>query len=409
MQNEGIMKARVAERAIFGISSNIVLLGVVSFFTDISTELIMAALPTFLVLRLGASPEVIGSIEGIAESMTSFLKLVSGAIADKIGKRKRLTVIGYTLSNITKPIMGFATSWSDVLILRIGDRIGKGLRTSPRDAMIADSSDSRIGRSFGVHRTLDQMGAIVGPVLAFLLIAPLGYGGIFLFTVIPGTIAIAILVLLVQEPPRKSALKKATIKNAHAVMNRGFSIYIASASLYSAAAISYAFILLRAMEVGIPSEYTILVYAAIQVFHVISGIPAGEISDRLGRVRAIQLGYFFLLASFAIIAISSEVWLFLLGVILFGIHQGTVETSQRAVIPSLVNEGHTGTAYGVYNMAVGAVTLPTNIVAGLMYSNFGSGYAFLYGAVLALAASLALAETQRSLARRRQQNGLPSA
>ncbi|MEM2125488.1 MAG: MFS transporter [Candidatus Methanosuratincola sp.] len=384
-------------KVLLGVSSNILLLGVVSFFTDISTELIVAVLPTFLVVVLGATPEIVGTIEGIAESMTAFLKLVSGAIADKTGKKKKLTVIGYTLSNITKPIMGFATSWSDVLVLRIGDRIGKGLRTAPRDAIIADSSDSRIGRSFGIHRTLDQLGAIVGPVLAFVLLIPLGYGGIFLFTAIPGAIAIAILVLFVKEPPSKTKPNRAVLKNARAIMNGGFSMYIVSATFYAASAISYAFILLRAIEVGIPAEMTALVYALIQIFHVFSGLPAGEISDRFGRIRAVQAGYLLLLAAFATIALSSEPWMFLSGVVLFGLHQGTVETSQRAVIPSLTKEEFKGTAYGVYNMAIGAVALPTNIVAGFIYSSFGSQYAFLYGAILALIASLAMAVTQRIL------------
>ncbi|MDH7555684.1 MAG: MFS transporter [Candidatus Methanosuratincola sp.] len=385
------------DKVLLGVSSNILLLGVVSFFTDISTELIMSVLPTFLVISLGATPEIVGTIEGIAESMTSFLKLVSGAIADRTGKKKRLTIIGYTLSNITKPIMGFATSWSDVLVLRIGDRVGKGLRTAPRDAMIADSADSRIGRSFGIHRTLDQLGAIVGPVLAFVLLIPLGYGGIFLFTAIPGAIAIAMLVLFVKEPPSKSRQNKAILKNARAIMNRGFSMYIVSATFYAASAISYAFILLRAIEVGIPVEMTALVYALIQIFHVFSGVPAGEISDRFGRVRAVQVGYFLLLAAFATIAVSSELWLFLFGVVLFGMHQGTVETSQRAVIPSLTKEEFKGTAYGVYNMAVGAVALPTNILAGFIFSSLGSQYAFLYGSILALFASLAMAATERML------------
>lgn len=384
-------------KVLLGISSNILLLGVVSFFTDISTELIVAVLPTFLVIGLGATPEIVGTIEGIAESMTSFLKLVSGAIADKTGKKKKLTVIGYTLSNITKPIMGFATSWSDILFLRIGDRIGKGLRTAPRDAIIADSSDGKIGRSFGIHRTLDQLGAIVGPVLAFLLLIPLGYGGIFLFTAIPGAIAIAILVLFVKEPTPKTKPNRAILMNARAIMNRGFSMYIVSATFYAASAISYAFILLRAIEVGIPAEMTALVYALIQIFHVLSGLPAGEISDRFGRIRAVQVGYLLLLAAFATIAFSSEPWMFLSGVVLFGLHQGTVETSQRAVIPSLTKEEFKGTAYGVYNMAIGAAALPTNIVAGFIYSSFGSQYAFLYGTILAMIASLAMAVTQRML------------
>src|SRR5512137_1140030 len=165
------------EKILLGISTNILFLGLVSFFTDISTELVVAVLPTFLVLSLGATPEIVGAIEGAAESLTSFLRLISGAISDKTGKRKTLTVAGYGLSNFVKPLMGFVTSWPQVLILRMGDRVGKGIRTPPRDSIIADSTaEAKMGRAFGIHRTLDQLGAVVGPFLAFLLLIPLGYG-----------------------------------------------------------------------------------------------------------------------------------------------------------------------------------------------------------------------------------------
>jgi Major Facilitator Superfamily. len=157
------------------VTANVLFLGVVSFFTDISTEIVVAVLPTFLVLQLGSTPEIVGTIEGIAESTTSFLKLASGTISDRMGKRKSLVVIGYSISNVVKPLMGFSSSWAHVLGLRSADRVGKGLRTPPRDAIISDSAmEDRIGRAFGVHRTLDQLGAIVGPVIAFLLLVPIG-------------------------------------------------------------------------------------------------------------------------------------------------------------------------------------------------------------------------------------------
>lgn len=386
------------ERRALGISTNIIFLGIVSFFTDISSELIMAVLPAFLFISLGTAPEIIGTIEGIAESMTSFLKLISGAVADKTGNRKALTILGYSLSNIIKPLMGFATSWPQVLFLRIGDRVGKGIRTPPRDAIISDSSDERnMGRAFGIHRTLDQAGAVVGPLLAFVLVSPLGYGNVFLLTFIPGAIAIAILIIFVKEPAKNENVTRVTLKGAKGIMDKKFSIYIGSAALYSAASVSYAFILLRGMEMGLRAEHSMLIYAAIQAFHVFSSYPAGIISDRFGRVKAAQIGYAVLVTAFLTISLAPNIQVFVTGALLFGVHQGIVETAQRAIIPSLVPSEYKGTAYGVYNMAIGLVVLPSNIIAGILFGFSGSATTFYYGTILALAASFAMVLTQRQM------------
>ncbi|MGQ9759570.1 MAG: MFS transporter [Candidatus Methanomethylicaceae archaeon] len=383
------MKER--EQLILGLSTNIIFLGVVSFFTDISTEIIVAVLPTFLVLQLGSTPEVVGTIEGIAESMASFLKIVSGYLTDKTGKRKGLVVLGYGLSNIAKPFMGFVSDWVQVLGLRSADRIGKGLRTPARDLIISDyATEDKMGRAFGVHRTLDQMGAIVGPFLAFLLLAPLGYQSLFLFTAVPGTVAILILIFFVKEPTRKVSASMASFRGARQVLNRNFSMYLTSVALYSVGAISYAFILLRAIDLGIPQEFSPLIYAGIQVFHMLAGLPAGELSDKIGRIRAAQLGYMLLICSFLVIAFAPNPSALVVGASLFGAHQGVVETSQRAIIPSLIPDEYKGTAYGIYNMLVGIVAFPTNLFAGLLFS-MNSAYAFYYGATFAVLASITMA------------------
>jgi len=388
------------DRLILGVSSNILFLGVVSFFTDVSTELIAAVLPAFLFVTLGTTPEIIGTIEGAAESLTSFLKLVAGVVADKTGNRKRLTIAGYSLSNFVKPLMGFVSSWPQVMALRMADRIGKGIRTPPRDAIIADcAEESKMGKAFGIHRTLDQLGAVVGPLLAFALLSPLGFEGMFLFTIIPGSIAVAVLFIFVKEPERRQSPNKTTLKGASKIMNTTFSMYIGSATLYAVAAISYSFILLRGIEMGLPTEYTVLVYAGIQVCHVIAGYPAGVISDRLGRVKAVQIGYALLFISFLTISLAPSTHIFVVGAALFGLHQGVVETSQRAIIPSLVPSEYKGTAYGVYNTAIGIVTLPTNLAAGFIFSALGSAATFGYGAAFAVVGSAAMALTQRRISK----------
>jgi MFS family permease len=388
----------VAEKKLlYGISANILTLGAVSFFTDVSSEIVLAILPTFLVMKLGVTPLIIGSIEGIAESLTSFLKLFSGAVADKTGYRKGLAVIGYSLSNAAKPFLGFAFNWESVLFLRVSDRVGKGIRTPPRDAIIADScEDTNMGRSFGIHRTLDQSGAIVGPVLAFLLLVPLGYNGLFLFTIIPGSIAVIIIGAFLKDPCRKAVTAKYTLRNARGILDRRFALYLSSATLYSISAFTYALILLRALQLGLPEVYIPLLYAAIQLSHAVVGYPAGLISDRHGRARGVQLGYFILIFSFVFMALSVNIWMLLVGALLFGAHQGVVETNQRAMIPSLVPENMKGTAYGIYNTAVGITNFPTNFIAAYLFT-ISYSFAFAYGAVFALLAFVFMAFTQRAM------------
>jgi MFS family permease len=385
------------KKTLMGISTNILILGVVSFFTDIGSELVLAILPTYLVIMLGATPIIVGSIEGAAESITSFLKLVSGALADKTGKRKGLTVLGYGLSNAVKPLLGFASNWEGVLFLRMADRVGKGIRTPPRDAIIADSSEGgKMGRSFGMHRTLDQLGAVVGPLLAFVLLAPLGYEGLFLFTAIPGTIAVIILVVMVKDPLQRSGVTKYSFKDTKKIMDRKYTLYLSSATLYSISAFTYALILLRALELGLPVIFIPLVYAAMQICHVVVSYPAGFFSDRFGRVRGVQVGYFALFLSFVFLALSVNIWLLLIGALLFGAHQGIVETNQRAMIPSLVPENLKGTAYGIYYTAIGLTNFPTNLIAALLFT-ISYTYAFTYGAVFALMASFLMILTERAI------------
>jgi MFS family permease len=308
-----------------------------------------------------------------------------------------LVVLGYGLSNAMKPLIAFATTWPQVLLLRVSDRVGKGIRTPPRDAIIADSTEEKVmGRAFGIHRTLDQLGAIVGPVLAFLLLIPLGYYWIFLFTAIPGVIAVSVLLKYVKEPPSKQSATKFTLKGARGLLKGAFSMYLGSATLYSIAAFSYALVLLRGVNVGIPPIFSPLIYAGIQVFHVLVSLPAGHLSDRFGRVRAIQLGYLLLFASFIVIALSSSPWMLILGAFLFGANQGVVETTQRAIVPSMVPAEFKGTAYGLYNMMIGIVTLPTNLVAGFLFQ-IDNSYAFYYGAFFAILAALAMVVTQRRM------------
>ncbi|MCS7097708.1 MAG: MFS transporter [Candidatus Methanomethyliaceae archaeon] len=374
-----------------GVSINVIVLGIVSLFTDISSEIIYAVLPIFLVYQLGASVEFVGIIEGIAESISSFLKSFSGYISDKMGRRKPIILIGYGISNIFKPLMGFSTNWIDVLAIKSLDRIGKGLRTAPRDAIISESTvDSKIGRAFGIHRTLDQVGAVIGPFMAFPLIALLGYRGTFFFTALPGVIAIVILIIFLKEPK----IKMADFHAKEFTFNKKFSIYLLTIATYSFGAISYAFIMLKAIEFGIPEEFAPLIYAEIQLFHVLAGVPAGEFSDKIGRTKAVQLGYLILLLSFLMLAFANSFIWIMFGALLFGIHKGFVETTQRAIIPSIVQKEYKATAYGIYNMVLGISVLPTNYIAGVLFS-INSSLAFYYGSIFTIIAIILMQILQK--------------
>lgn len=375
----------------FGVSINVIILGIVSLFTDISSEIIYAVLPIFLVYHLRASAEFVGIIEGVAESIASFLKSFSGYISDKIGKRKPMILIGYGISNVFKPLMGFSTNWIDVLTIKSLDRVGKGLRTAPRDAIISESTvESRMGRAFGIHRTLDQIGAVIGPFIAFPLIALFGYRGAFFFTAVPGIIAIIILIIFLKEPK----VKRTNSHKKKFTFNKKFSVYLLAVATYSLGAVSYAFLMLKAMEFGISEGLAPLIYAEIQLFHVLASIPAGELSDKIGRIKAVQLGHVMLLLSFLTLILANNFIWIILGALLFGVHKGFVETTQRAIIPNIVQGEYKATAYGMYNTILGITTLPTNYIAGILFS-INSSLTFYYGALFIIIATILMQILQK--------------
>lgn len=375
-----------------GIPPTVLYLGMTSLLTDVSSEAMLALLPAYMFVVLNITPELVGLIEGVAESATSFLKLFSGALADIKGRRKLMAAAGYALSNSVKPLMGLAFSWDSVLAIRTLDRVGKGIRTPPRDAIIADASvEGRVGRAFGVHRSLDQLGAVIGPLVAFALLPFLGFSGVFLFTAVPGGLAVLVLAAFVKEPPARVLREKASYLRGLLKLFKGsFGFYMSSVLAYSLASFSFAFIIYRVSELtGVDPSTTALLYALIQVFHVLSGIPAGELFDRFGGLKAVALSYLMLMLAYLLLIYEVPLVIALLALATYGLHKGFVETTQRAIVPSLVDPAFKGSAYGLYNMMVGAAILPANLAAGFLYSSFGGWSIFAFGVVASLA-SLAL-------------------
>jgi len=363
---------------------NVISLGFVSFFTDISTEMILGILPLFVVEELRATKDIFGIIEGFAESVSYAFRMVSGFISDRLGRRKTLVFVGYALSNVVKPFFAVAKSWTDALAIRISDRVGKSIRTSPRDALLSESiSDEHLGKAFGLHRTLDQSGAIVGPILTSILLLFVGIGirEVFLLSLIPGVIALVILLIFVRETAGKRRQEK-LLSDVKKVLRKDFVLLLIVISIFSIGAFNYSFILLKASELGVPLALSSLVYALIQVAHTAVGIPMGALSDKIGKEPVLLMGYvaFFSASLLSIILQGNVAFAFLIAVV-FGIYIGTAETIQRALIPTYAPNELRATVYGIYYLTVGLCFLAANIIVGTLWEHLNASVAFTYSAV----------------------------
>ena len=367
---------------------NIFALGFTSFFTDLSSEMVLSLLPTFIISLPGSSPALLGLIEGIAEALSYSMRAISGLFSDKLGKRKSIILIGYGLSNIIKPFFGAVNSVYEALTIRVFDRIGKGVRTAPRDALICDStSEEKRGAAFGLHRTLDQTGAILGPLLASGLLIFLGYTirEVFWVSIIPGLAALMILIFFVKEQSCKTDTKFTFLKGIKKVMQKDFLWLLIIVSVFSLGAFNFSFILLYGSEVGISSEFIPLLFALVNVAHVAVAIPAGLMADRIGREKMLFVGYsVFLAVTLAIFSGPASYFIALVVAVLFGFYQGIVNTVTRAMIPKYVETNLVGTAYGMYYLVAGFSFLLANLIVGILWSNFGPNLSVLYSTALTI-------------------------
>jgi MFS family permease len=372
---------------------NVTALSVVSFFTDFSTEMVLGVLPFFIVSTLGASRALLGAIEGSAELTSYAFRMVSGSLSDKVGKRKAFIIAGYGLSTITKPFFAVSSSWLDAFVVRFVDRMGKGIRTAPRDALIADSvSESRVGRAFGIHRTIDQLGAIVGPIAAFGLLQIVDIRGIFLLSLIPGAIAVLILVLFVKEvvvKPNASATRMSIFSNINRVIrgNRPFVLLLVIAGIFGIGAFNFPFILLRTSDLGISESFIPLIYATLNVAHTAIGIPSGILADKVGKEKLLIIGYsVFAISTLLMLLLSGNTLYAYILAAIFGLYLGISETVQRAVIPMYVASELRGTAYGLYNVIAGITFFVANVAFGFLWDNLSLTAAVSYSMITAIAA-----------------------
>ncbi len=362
---------------------NVISLGLVSFFTDFSTEMVLGVLPLFLVGNLGVSRAILGAIEGSSELTSYAFRMFSGALSDKLRKRKIFIITGYGLSTISKPFFVLSGGWVDAFVVRATDRMGKGIRTAPRDALIADSvSESLSGKAFGVHRTIDQMGAIVGPIVAFGILQTMDIQSVFLFSLIPGTIAVIILVFYVKEVAIKKLTSTATIfGNIDKALkgNKPFVILLLVTGIFSLGAFNFSFVLLKASDMGIGPSVIPIVYAVINVAHTIIGIPAGILADKIGKEKVLIMRYAVFAITSVLMALLADNSLYAYVLALaFGLYLGISETVQRAVIPKYVPAELRGTAYGIYNLVTGVCFFVSNITFGHIWDVYGVNLAVLF-------------------------------
>ena len=370
----------------------VIALGLVSLFNDASGEIIYPLLPLFLTDTLGASKTFVGLVEGIAESVSSLLKLPAGWYSDRLTKRKGVVILGYSIASIIRPCLALATAASQVLALRFIDRLGKGLRSAPRDAMIADAApiESR-GMAFGFHRAMDHTGAIVGALVAAWLVSiyQSDYRKIFWVAAIPGLITLVILIFVVREEPRSAEWKVTNTKLSFdlSVFSLEFKQVMGVVFLFTLSNSSDAFLLLRASQSGISNAMIPLLWAALHVSKALSSIIGGGLADRFGKRRLILSGmilYALIYVCFALTTSSVLVWILFL---IYGIYFGLCEGAEKALIADLVDPNLRGTAYGLYNFVIGVGALPASLLLGWLWQEFGASTALLVSAGISLAAA----------------------
>ena len=365
-------------------------LGFVSMFMDISSEMIHALLPIYLVTVLGASMITVGFIEGIAEAATMIVKIFSGALSDWIGRRKALAAFGYGLAAFTKPIFPLAPTVSWLMAARFIDRVGKGIRGAPRDALVADLSPADLrGASFGLRQSLDTVGAFIGPLAAIGLMLLTGndFTAVFWVAVIPAFLSFGLIVFGVEEPARtaRSADNRLRLSDAKRFTGTFWAIVTVGAIL-TLARFSEAFLVLRAQNVGLPIALVPVVLVVMNIAYAFAAYPVGVLSDRLGRDKLLALGIVFLIVADLVLAFGTTIPFLILGVVIWGLHMGFTQGLLATLVADSAPVELRGTAFGVFNFASGIAMLVASVIAGALWDTFGPAATFAVGAVVTAAA-----------------------
>ncbi len=373
--------------------SNIVLIGLVSLFVDMSTEMVYPLVPLFLTATLGASPAIVGIIEGIAESIASLLKVFSGYIGDVHHNKKRLTFIGYSASVLYKVFLLLAFSWPGVLLARVIDRTGKGIRTAPRDALVAQSSDGKkLGGAFGLHKMLDMAGSSLGALFAYFFVATsIGFHKAFLFSIIPAIIGILVIFLVREDKDSGKTPEKLKLKGLK--LDGKLKMYLAVIFIFCLGNSSNTFLLLKAQNQGFSASQVMLLYLLFNVSTSILAIPSGKWSDKFGRSRILVPGYLIYGLVYLGFAFLSAKPAILILFIAYGAYTAFISGAERAFIAENAPSGLKGTVLGIYGMVQGVGLLLSSIIAGFLWDKINSGAPFLFGGILGIISAILIEVT----------------
>jgi MFS family permease len=387
--------SRGKRRLLCGVSSNVVVLGVVSLLTDMSSEMIMPIIPFFLV-SVGATGLIVGLIEGAAETTASLLKVPSGWYSDKLRRRKPFVLGGYGLSASVKPVLVVAAAPWHVLAIRVTERMGKGVRSAPRDALIADSTDCEsMGLAYGFHKFMDTFGAILGVVGLIVLVFAMGVGlegeygsddykTIFAVAAVPAIAAVAVIVLFVKERQRTDTKPIGTFLAGMKGLGKGFWMLMIVVMAFYLGEVNQAFFLLKGEEEGFSITTVLLLYLLFNIAFALPATKFGSLSDRFGRRPIIATSFAVFGATCGVMAISHELWTFVIAFAMFGVYKASSEGVFKAYVVDSVREDLRGSALGAFHTGVGLVMLPGGIIAGLLWDSIGSHATFVFGAAMAV-------------------------
>jgi MFS family permease len=376
------------KKKIFGLEKNAFFTGLTSFFTDTSTKMVYSVMPLFL-LSIGASKTTISLIEGIAESTASLLKAISGYWSDKIGKNKPFMIIGYGITAIITPLYALARIPIQILFFRFFERIGKGLRAAPRDSLISGSiKKNEAGKTFGFQKAMDNSGAIVGPLIAFLLLSifPLNYSYIFLLATIPAILGVLTIIIFIKEA--KAEKKETTNKISLKLLPKKFYFFLIIIFVFTLGNSADALLLVKTSETGIDKSYIPFVYMIFNTVSVLLAIPIGKLSDRIGREKLIILGFIVYAIVYYFFGRFNSINVFIFLFMLYGFYSALTDGSQKAMISDIVSKDLKGTGFGIYHAVLGITLLPASLIAGLLYDKVNSNAPFYFGSVMALIATI---------------------
>jgi MFS family permease len=373
-----------------GMARNIIIVGFVSLFTDLSSQMVFPVVPLFL-LSLGASAWVVGLVEGAAETTASLLKVFSGFWSDKIKRRKPFVFAGYGLSSITKPLFAFAQTWPFVLFLRVVERIGKGIRDAPRDAIIAESVDVSVrGKAYGFQRAMDGIGSFSGAIIAVILLPLFGYRDLFLIAFFPGIIAVLFILFIKEKRQQNIPMKRSStpFRVSMKRLPRNLQMFILVSAVFACANFGYAFLILKAKNIGLSDNTALLLYVLFYIVYTLFTIPAGMLSDKIGRKPVLITGYVLFAATTCCLLFTSQLYMLIFVFILYGIFFGLIDGVQRAFVVDLAPADLKGTALGTFHTATGLIALPAGVIAGLLWDQFSPQATFLFALALTICSLL---------------------